>query len=544
MLRIAALLSSIFSILFLTHCANPGSLSGGPRDEQPPKLDSLESTPNLQTNFELQEIVLTFDEWIKLDNPFTQIVISPPLDPKPEVTLKGKSVFVEFEEGTILRENATYTINFGEAIQDLTEGNPAEDLRFVFSTGDFIDSLEVSGTITDLEEGEGVEDALVMLYDNLADTVVRTELPFYFAKTDKEGKYKIQNVRADTFKVFALKEPIGINYKYDFEEEEIAFPDSFLVVTDTSTNVVDLRIFKEAPDLAIQNIDQSQYGRTLVEFNQEPYNLTFRYEANFEALFLEYEKDSLRIWYDLPNPADSSAQFIISQDTLLKDTFLITNKKRADFLANSQLKLSNDKQNIIKQNPLKALKLVFNHPLADFDSSRFQLLADSLKTPVKFVVEIDSTEAKRTLLLQHKWNENLPYELLVLPNAVGDIYGLENQDSIQKVIDIQAVEDFGNIDLTVTGLDSTLQYVVTLGLDNAPPLGRFVVSDQSTWQQTFQAIPKGKYEVEIVTDYNRNGKWDTGDYDLKRQPEPISSQTLEELRAGWDLESEVKLAED
>ncbi|MEM9850056.1 MAG: Ig-like domain-containing protein, partial [Bacteroidota bacterium] len=153
MLRIIIFSSLIFSSFILIQCANPGTLTGGPKDEQPPRLDSLESTPNLQTNFEVQDIVLTFDEWIKLNNPFTQIVVSPPLDPKPEVSLKGKSVLIEFDETTELRANATYTINFGEAIQDLTEGNPAENLRFVFSTGDFIDSLEVSGQIKDLEKG-------------------------------------------------------------------------------------------------------------------------------------------------------------------------------------------------------------------------------------------------------------------------------------------------------------------------------------------------------------------------------------------------------
>ncbi|MEM0994761.1 MAG: Ig-like domain-containing protein [Bacteroidota bacterium] len=543
MLRIIIFSSLIFSSFILIQCANPGTLTGGPKDEQPPRLDSLESTPNLQTNFEVQDIVLTFDEWIKLNNPFTQIVVSPPLDPKPEVSLKGKSVLIEFDETTELRANATYTINFGEAIQDLTEGNPAENLRFVFSTGDFIDSLEVSGQIKDLEKGEGVEDVLVMLYDNLADTVVRTELPFYFAKTDKEGNYKIQNVRADTFKVFALKEPVGINYKFDFAEEEIGFPDTFLVVTDSSVNVVNLRIFKETPDLAINRIDQSQYGRTRVEFNQAPYNLTFRYEANFEELFLEYEKDSLRIWYDLPNPADSSAQFIIAQDTLLQDTFLITNKKRASFLKTAALKPQQANPNNIKQNPLKPLQLMMNHPLGSFDSSRFQLLEDTLKTLVSPEIRIDSTNARRKLLLQYPWKEEIPYELIVLPEAMSDIYGLQNKDSIQQNIAIQPADDFGTIALTVTNLDSTLQYVVSIGLANAAPLDRFVVSDQSSWQQTFQAIPTGKYEVEIVTDYNRNGQWDTGNYDLKRQPEPISSQTLEELRAGWDLETEVKFTQ-
>jgi len=103
-----------------------------------------------------------------------------------------------------LRENATYTINFGEAVQDLTEGNAVPDMRFVFSTGDQIDSLELSGTVMDALTRAPAKDVYVMLYENTADTVVRTERPFYFGKTNDQGTYKIQNLRAGTFKIFAL----------------------------------------------------------------------------------------------------------------------------------------------------------------------------------------------------------------------------------------------------------------------------------------------------------------------------------------------------
>ncbi|MCB0640491.1 MAG: carboxypeptidase regulatory-like domain-containing protein, partial [Phaeodactylibacter sp.] len=112
------------------------------------------------------------------------------------VTIKKyKTVLFEFDENEELRENATYIINFGDAIKDFTEGNIAP-IRFIFSTGDYIDSLEVKGRVVDAVSGEPVSDVLVMLYDNLNDTVVRTERPFYFSRTDKAGQFKIENVKA------------------------------------------------------------------------------------------------------------------------------------------------------------------------------------------------------------------------------------------------------------------------------------------------------------------------------------------------------------
>ena len=128
-------------IAFLTYflaniiwgCANVGTLTGGDKDETPPQLDTLNSTRNFQTNFPGRSFELTFDEWLTLNDVFNQVIVSPPLEFRPEVSLKKKTVHFEFNDDEILREDATYVINFGEAIEDFTEGNAAE-MRFVFST--------------------------------------------------------------------------------------------------------------------------------------------------------------------------------------------------------------------------------------------------------------------------------------------------------------------------------------------------------------------------------------------------------------------------
>lgn len=523
--------------LYLSGCANPGTLSGGPRDETPPKIDSLESTPNELTNFDLDLIELTFDEWIKLEDVFNQVVISPPIDPRPEVVLKKKTVQITFNEDVELRENATYTINFGEAVKDLTEGNVPENLRYVFSTGAYIDSLEVSGQVTDILTKEPVEKILVMLYDNLADTVVRTERPFYFARTDKQGNFRIQNVRADTFKLFALEDQ-NLNYLFDGENERIGFPDSLVWISDTIQPNIGVQLFLEQPELKINEIDTSTYGLIKIAFNQPPSNLNFRYEATIPTVLFDYEKDSLRLWYELGQA--ENWQVIVSKDSILSDTIAINDGRKMDFLNNSELRPNKELPNTIKQNPKRPLQLTFNHPLATFDTARIELYEDSIKTRINPVVSIDSSSTYRTLSIQPNWKEAVVYELIIPPNSLTDIFGLTNTDTIKQIINLQEVKEFGNIILTVNGLDSLQQYVVQFN-QGTTILESFEVRATKSWEHTFSTIKAGNYAVTIITDINRNGRWDTGNYDLKRQPEPIMNKDIETLRANWDVEAEVSL---
>jgi len=171
------ILGLLFVLVFLSACASVSAPTGGPRDNVPPQLVVEKSTPNLQTSFTKQPIVLTFDEWVDLQDVYNQVVVSPPIEGSPDIRIRKKSVVFEFPEEARLKDSATYIVNFGEAVQDITEKNPAEDLRFVFSTGPYIDSLSLQVEIVDAFTGDPVEGVLVMLYDQLQDSVVYKELP-------------------------------------------------------------------------------------------------------------------------------------------------------------------------------------------------------------------------------------------------------------------------------------------------------------------------------------------------------------------------------
>ena len=122
---------ALLAILLLARCANIVPPVGGPKDETPPQVVEEKSTPNKQTNFQKQRIELTFDEFVVLEDVFNQVVVSPPLQYRPTLSLKGKTLRIDFDSRDTLLENVTYTINFGEAIKDLTEKNQADNLRFV-----------------------------------------------------------------------------------------------------------------------------------------------------------------------------------------------------------------------------------------------------------------------------------------------------------------------------------------------------------------------------------------------------------------------------
>ena len=167
---ILTLVASSLFVLSIYQCANIVAPVGGPKDETPPMLDSSATTPNYQTNYTKSPIILTFNEWIALKDAITQVVVSPPLQFPLEVKLKKKSIYVNFNEKEELKENTTYTINFGESISDFTEGNVPPSMRYVFSTGPIIDSIQFTAKLVDLDTKKPIEDAILMLYVNKADS--------------------------------------------------------------------------------------------------------------------------------------------------------------------------------------------------------------------------------------------------------------------------------------------------------------------------------------------------------------------------------------
>jgi len=216
-----------------------GSMSGGIKDIDPPVV--LKTWPeNYSTNFKAQKIEILFDEYIVLKKVNQELIISPPLPKKPDVRIKNKTITIDLKNE--LRENTTYTLNFGKAIADNNEGNPLTNYEFVFSTGDFLDSLSVQGTLINSFDLLPSKDPFIIgLYDQHEDSVPIKSIPVYVGKTDEKGHFMINNIKSDTFKVFGLKD-LNNNLLFDLPNEEIAFADTLLLLTPEFLRSLPIRV--------------------------------------------------------------------------------------------------------------------------------------------------------------------------------------------------------------------------------------------------------------------------------------------------------------
>lgn len=553
----------IIAILFCA-CANPLPPEGGPRDEVAPKVDSTESSGFMATNFDDDRIVLNFNEWVRLKDANQQIVISPPFDEKPEVKLKGKSLIIKFKEK--LRPNTTYTINFGDAVEDITEGNKVANLRYIFSTGSYIDSLSIGGRVRDAYTGKAQEDVLVMLYDNMEDSIIYKEKPFYFTKTNSEGIFKINHLKGGQYKALALKDG-NANYKFDMETEEVGFLEEDVMLTDSFDTKLDFLIFKEESPLRLTNARATQYGRVRFQLNQPTQKVRVQHlteQRDFLA-FAEINTDSVVYWFDTKDSL-AEQQFVIIANRKLRDTTTLTMPSRKEFItAEPKLRLmlrstsdspslgigedSKEKfeaavlsDKIRDIHPTQPTTIEFNHPIFEVAGKNILLLEDSLKTPVSPTLEVVEDDRRR-LILNYEWKKGISYELLIPSDALTDIYGLTN-DTIRLSYQVKKTEEYGNLDLIIDSLESNKYYLIEL-LDKSgtKTLEKLSATGGQVFDYRFELLEPERHIVRVVEDDNQNGKWDSGNYLQRKKPEKIYIKTVSELRADWDVEVLMPLKE-
>jgi hypothetical protein len=208
-------------------CAKMGMPSGGPKDKEIPVI--LKSVPeNGATGFTGKEIVVTFNEYVVLDKISEKFMVSPPMKKKPEITVKGKSIRIRYEDK--LRDSATYTFYFQDAIRDLNENNPINNYQFVFSTGPFIDSLSVTGNVYSALNLDPPENTIVLLHSQLDDSSVVKQIPDYITRAESNGEFRIDNVHPGTYRLYALADADN-SKNYNNKDELFAFYEEPVQIT-------------------------------------------------------------------------------------------------------------------------------------------------------------------------------------------------------------------------------------------------------------------------------------------------------------------------
>ena len=526
----------LFSLIILFGCAKRGTPTGGPKDSIPPIL--VNASPKLNsTNFDSEEIRLTFDEWIKLDKVQDQLIISPPLE-KSSYEIKPlsgvtKKVFLNFLDS--LAPETTYTINFGNSIKDNNENNPLTFFSYTFSTGETIDSLYIRGNTKDAFSQESDEFISLQLYlvDSLfKDSIVFQNKPTYISNTLDSTNYKFQNLKEGKYLLIALKD-VDNNYFFDPFYDKIGFLDSLITLPRDS--VIDLKLFKEESEIIwdkphfinSEKIGFGYYGK--LDLDKIKIESNIPDSVNY-VFIKEKETDTLNLWLSR-NSFDSLNFSLIETDTIKLTTVKFDRKR--DSLIDS-LNISSKTVNVIHLK--ESFKISSNIPLNKIEDSLITIRdIDSLIIP--FTTSIN--DRLDEIDIDFEVSPSDDYSIFIKPRAIKDIRGTEN-DTLQFNVVSQTLEDYGNVFLDVIANNDS-KYILHLLDSNSNIIREFKnVNSLSTY--IFDYIRPGKYTFRLIEDINSNDLWDTGNYLKQVQPEPLYYFPSElDVRANWDLNETFNL---
>ena len=527
---------SILSLAIISGCAKRGNPTGGPLDSLPPVL--VNANPKLNsTNFDSEEIRLTFDEFVKLDKVQDQLIISPPLDKsayeiKP-LTGVTKKVFLKFIDS--LDENITYTINFGNSIKDNNEGNPLTFFSYTFSTGETIDSLYIKGNISDAYDIETDEYVSIHLYridSTLNDSIIYNKQPTYISNSLDSTSYRFKNLREGKYLIVAMKD-VDNNYYFDPFYDKIGFIDSLITLPKDS--IIDLKLFKEETDLIwdkphfinSEKIGFGYYGK--LDFSRLVIDSNLPDSVDY-IFTKEIEKDTIYVWLT-KNSFDSLNFNLIEKDTIKLTTVKFDRKR--DTLIDS-LSISAKTANVIHLR--ESFKLSTNTPIKKIEDSLITVRdIDSILVP--FVSSVNDNLDEIDIKFKVSPTDN--YTIFILPDAIKDIKGVTN-DTLQFNLVSQSLEDYGNIFLDVIRNNQS-KFILHLIDSNEEIIREYKNVDQNT-AYNFEYIKPGKYTFRLIEDLNKNDIWDTGNYLKKIKPEPVYYFPSElEVRANWDLNETFNL---
>ena len=565
-------------LVVIYSCANIGSPNGGPYDEDPPKFVSSTPVPN-QVNYKGKKIEILFDELIQIDKPSENVIITPPQMELPIIRSAGKKAVIELKD--TLKENTTYTIDFTNSIADNNEKNVYENFSFAFSTGDVIDTLEVSGVLLNAENLEPMPGITIGLHSNLEDSAF-VKLPFdRTSRTNDKGQFTIRNIAPGTYHIFALND-VNRDYKFDQPGEDIAFLDSVIVPTfeltsrqdtawkdsltiDTIRTVgytrfmpdnIELRLFKEKferqymvkPERPDEKYFTLRFNSKLdtvpvpVPINFTPQDSAWYFVQQTEGgLAVNYwladstvwKQDTLQVQVSYPKsdslnilrPQTDTVQVVMRRRPAEKKKKKKDEPEPIDFLG-MQVNASGS------MNLFDTISVTFSEPVLDIDKDMFFLdqKVDTVWNAVDFEFFPDTTNSLN-FFIKRPWKYGEEYRIEVDSAAITSLYGKWN-NFFTSEFKIKKEDEYGHFYLNIVGVDTTA-FVELLSSGDAP-VRKAKVKDGGV---LFMDLKPDKYYARIIIDTNDNGVWDTGNYAEKRQPEKVYySPKMYEIMQNWQVE--------
>ncbi|GLB54075.1 hypothetical protein NBRC110019_31160 [Neptunitalea chrysea] len=524
----------IFVAILVVDCAKRGTPTGGPKDETPPVL--LKAVPDTSTvNFRSREIKLYFDELVKLNNIQKQLIVSPPMETAPSISpssTAGKVFTITIKD--TLQANTTYVLNFGQSITDNNESNPYPFFKYVFSTGDYIDSLTVNGDIRDAFNKEADDYVSVMLYkydENYTDSLIYNEPPMYITNTlDSLTKFEITNVREGKYKLFALKDASNNNL-FNQKTDKIAFYEGVITVpTDSSYT---LNLFTEVTNYRAASPGLEAKNRIRFGFEGDTTDVEIKVLSetpeDFKYRVLpDKEKDTLHYWFT-PFEADSLI-FTVTKEAQI-DTFNV----RIKDLYWDSLAIQQNFKSVLPPN--KIFKLSANTPLTNINTDSITIMRkDSVFIDFKAALLKETNEVVFT---DFNPEEEKQYQIKLYPGSIKDMFG-ETNDTLTYAIKRNKYNTYGTIVVKLADVERYPIIVQLTDSNGKVKEEQFAETPKTTFY--FNNIEPTKYLLRVIYDDNNNKQWDTGDYLKHVQPEQIYYYPdAIELRANWVYEQEFIL---
>ena len=549
----------LISIAFLTlyGCAKQGMPTGGPKDTEPPRILSA-SPANSTLNVNGDEFYIAFDEYVVLKDVENNILVSPPLKNKPEYRTKGKGVQVRLKD--TLLENTTYLFQFKNAIADFNEGNLLPSLNYVFSTGSYIDSMTVGGRVTEALTHEPLEDAVSVWLMSLSDgeifmttwgdSTASAPTIAYTTRCDKDGTFRFNHIRPGTYNIFAIKDE-NKNQQLD-PGEGVAFLPQHVEAKNSKDSVVvgnkllsaadidTVQLFLFSPKNDKQRITSSNFvaaGKIRITSMLPMTDPTILSGDEEVTWHLNKSRDTLTLW-TFRQKCDS-IQLIVSDPSGIQDTMRLRWRPKKAGL--NQLPQNNIRLNYSKLPFFDTLAILFSTPLAALQSGdsivTIMRLKDSSVTICSALLYYDFLKAA----IPYNFIQGEKYAVSIAKGRLKDLYN-QDIDSLRAVVEVSRADDYGNLKMQLVDSGNSVESPLTVQLLDEK--GK-VLSERSTVVNDyveFKNLKPAKYRIRAIVDDNGNGKWDTGDFAHRLQPERVLYfPKILDIRANWDFDEKFEV---
>lgn len=498
-------------IYLLQNCAQKATPTGGKKDVIPPLISNT-FPKNKTLNFSASEISLVFDEYIKLDNIQQQLIITPKIEGTYKPKVNKKTLVIKFDKP--FKENTTYVLNFRNAIKDITESNIAQNIKYVLSTGQQIDSLKVTGNIRIAQTNKPVINATVGLYP-LTDTLkILKEIPYYFTKTDSSGNYIIENIKANNYKLAAFLDANNNNIA-NIQSEKIAFLKDTLKLITNIENANLLLINQDKLPLKIVN-NRTTINKGYITLNKKPLIYTVQFDNPNHTIPFKIEEKEIT-FYKTKTIEDTLKIEINATDSLGKNYTLkqkLLFKKPGKKAENTNEPIAIKK---LKNNNLvigDTFEFIFSKPIEFTDINKIEFKKDSINITKLDTTDITWNISKDKLIIKNKSKYNVS---CFINFEQGAFISVEKDSSKTQQFNYEFAqeEETGILNGTVKDFKGT--EVLEL-LNEQYEIIKTIYYKQ---KYNFKFISPGKYFLRKYYDSNKNGFWDSGDYENDIEPEKI-----------------------